>query len=349
VGTVTDTFQSTDGKQHSLDLLYETDIDTATAGWELPGETAFSPHSTGDTAGAPASAPGTIYVAANQAQPPSLTNPVGAMTFATRYSSIRFDDALAPGWDSVLIDYRRTVPAGGSVSIAWSYATETTLSGARRDAAVAEDAMQLPTIGITAPASGGRTVKTPVTVTGTATAGSGVAAVTVNRAAATVSGASWTAHVPLKAGKNTITATITSAGGATKTVSETVTLVVAKVNTSGRASDRSQGLRVLVTPGITLSCPTSRQACTAAERATTLAPASAASANEKKRFVIGKGSFTVPAGQKQKLRFALNRTGLKLVRKLGHLKVTVSVISRVDHGTPTTTTKTITIKPPPKH
>ncbi len=348
VATVTDTYRSTDGKQHSLDLLYETDIDTP-ASWKLPGQSTFTTHNTGDTAGPPASAPGTIYIAHNPAQPPSLTNPVGAMTFGTPYASVRFDNTLFSGTeDSALIEYRRTVPAGGSTTITWSYATGQTLAEAQSDAVQAEDAMAPPAISITTPASGGTTVKTPVSVTGTASAGSGIATVTVNGVAATVSGAGWTAHVPLSAGKNTLTATVTSIGRATKTTSEVVTLAVAKVSTSGRASDKHQGSTVLVTPGMTVSCPAGGHACTAAESATTLAPAAAASAT-KKKFVIGKASFTIPSGKKTKLTFELNRTGLKLLRKLGHLKVTITVVSRDDHGTPITTTKTITIKPPRKH
>ncbi len=351
VDTVTDTYRSTDSKQHSLDLRYETDINTP-ASWKLPGQSTFTAHNTGDSAGAPASAPGTIYVGHDPAQPPTLTNPVGAMTFDTPYASIRFDNTLwssgsAPE-DSALIEYRRSVPAGGSTTITWSYATGQTLAEVHRDAVVAEDAMSPPAISITSPAPGGTTVKTPVSVRGTASAGSGIASVTVNGVRAAVSGGGWTAHVPLAPGKDTLTATVTSVGGATKTTSEVVTLAVAKVNTSGRASDKHHGSTVLVTPGVTLSCPAGGHACTAAESATTLAPVSAASAKTK-RFVIGKANFTVPAGHKKQLRFGLNHTGLTLLRNLGHLKATIAVISRVDHGTPTTTTKTITIKPPRKH
>ncbi len=348
VATVTDTYRSTDAKPHSLDLLYETDIDTP-ASWKLPGQSTFTTHNTGDTAGPPANAPGTIYVTHNPAQPASLANPVGAMTFGTPYASVRFDNTVFSGTaDSALIEYRRSVPAGGSTTITWNYATGQTLSEAQHDAVQAEDAMAPPAISITTPASGGSTVKTPVSVTGTASAGSGIATVTVNGVAATVSGAGWTAHVPLSAGKNTLTATVTSIGRATKTTSEVVTLAVAKVSTSGRASDKHQGSTVLVIAGVTVSCPAGGHPCTAAESATTLAPATAASANTKK-FAIGKASFTIPSGKKTKLTFKLNRTGLKLLRKLGHLKVTITVVSRDDHGTPITTTKTITIKPPRKH
>ena len=146
IATVTDTYSSTDGKAHALDLDYETDLydtnlsGTTTGGWELPGETSFTAHSTGDTAGPPPSAPGTIYAIYDTGEAPSLLNPVAAMSFAGAYNSITFDSTLWGEEDSALIDYQRTLPAGGSVTIQWSYATEASLSQAQADAAAAQAA-----------------------------------------------------------------------------------------------------------------------------------------------------------------------------------------------------------------
>ena len=61
VQTVTDTYSSTDGAAHALDLQYETDLANPNAGWELPGQSSFAQHSTGDTGPAPSAAPGTVY------------------------------------------------------------------------------------------------------------------------------------------------------------------------------------------------------------------------------------------------------------------------------------------------
>lgn len=138
IATVTDTYSSTDGRTHALDLEYETDLYGTAGGWELPGQTSFAAQSTGETAGAPPSAPGTIYAIYDTTQAPSLTNPVAAMTFASPYNAITFDNTLWGDQNSALIDYQRTVPACGSVTIQWTYATEASLAQAQADASAAQ-------------------------------------------------------------------------------------------------------------------------------------------------------------------------------------------------------------------
>jgi hypothetical protein len=141
VQTVSDTYKSTDGKAHSLNLLYEDDLDNASAGWELPGQSSFHHHNTGGKS-ASSSAPGTVYVIEMIGKKPSLANPVGALTFGSRYRSVRFDNTLwstyvTGGEQSALFAYTRKVPAGGSVTITWSYATGTSLAEVHRYASAA--------------------------------------------------------------------------------------------------------------------------------------------------------------------------------------------------------------------
>jgi hypothetical protein len=245
IATVTDTYSSTDGKQHALDLEYETDLDATAAGWELPGQSTFSAHSTGDTGPAPAAGPGTAYAIEDTADAPALTNPVGAETFATPYNSVTFDNTLwsKDGEVSAQFDYQRTVPAGGSVTIAWSYAIGSTLAAVRSDAAAAQDGFEPPAITISAPAHSATETRTPVTVTGTATAGSGVKSVTVNGVTASVSGGSFNASVPVSHGPNTITARVTSDAGNSATASVTVNYPTPAVEPVA-----PKALKVAVTP-----------------------------------------------------------------------------------------------------
>jgi hypothetical protein len=223
VTTQVDTISSTDGAAHTVDLLYETDLGS-TAGWELPGQSSFTQHSTGDTAGGPGSGPGTIYVINNPGSSPSFNNVIGDMTFATPYTSIRFDNTLSSSQSSALIDYQRTVPAGGCTTIAWSYGTGESQSEVSGYAATAAGSMAAPSVAITAPASGSRVHATSVQVTGTVNAASGIDCVSVNGVGATVSGGTWSATVPLSAGQNTLAVTASSLAGGTTTTSERVTL-----------------------------------------------------------------------------------------------------------------------------
>jgi hypothetical protein len=152
--------------------------------------------------------------------------------------------------------------------------------------------------------------------------------------------------------------TVNAVDRAGNAVSQTVSYTVAAsskpgtptptVHTSGRVFTKALGATVLVHPGIKVSCPAGGRPCTASLTATVIVPASAARATKTKRIVIGRANFTIPAGKSKDLTFKLNRAGAKLLRKLGHLRVKIVVISRVDHNKPITTTKTITIKAPPR-
>ena len=309
VQTVTDTYSSTDGAAHALDLEYETDLNAPTAGWELPGESAFSQHSTGDTAPAASTAPGTVYTIDDTSKAPSLTNPVGAMTFATPYSSVRFDNTLwslyDSGEESALFDYQRTVPAGGSVTITWSYATGATVAEVQGDATAARDAMQAPSVAISSPAGGSTVTSSPVTVTGSASAGSGVKSVTVNGIAATLSGGTWRASVALTGGQNTITATATSDAGNTAKASETVTYTPPVVVTPpvpvaphiSLKSKRFTGKAVLVK----LACAAGGTSCkgkvTLRHTETVVKVKHGKTQRHKVTLVLGSAKYSIIAGQ----------------------------------------------------
>ena len=255
VTTQTDTYTSTDGASHALDLEYETDLFGSVGGWELPGESSFTQRATGATGAAPGSSPGTLYAISNTTQSPGLDDPVGALTFGSPYNALRFDNTLFGGYTSALFDYQRTVPAGGSVTIQWSYAVGASLAEVQGYAAAAQDLLVPPTIAIASPGNGAALTSTPATVTGTATASTGVKGVTVDGVAAAVSAGKFSASVPLTLGSNTIKATVTTNSGATKSASETVSYTgPAPVVTTGGASrigSSTAKVSGTVTPGAT--------------------------------------------------------------------------------------------------
>ncbi|MGB9184303.1 MAG: hypothetical protein WCB67_09565 [Solirubrobacteraceae bacterium] len=118
------------------------------------------------------------------------------------------------------------------------------------------------------------------------------------------------------------------------------------VSTSGSPATKTEGTTMLVDPGIKVSCPQGGSSCSADESASVQVAASAARSKKTKRLVIGQAHFTIPAGKATEIIFKLNSKGTELLRKLKHLRITVTVTSRVAHNKPITTTKTITITAP---
>jgi hypothetical protein len=347
VQTVTDTFTSTDGQSHRLDLIYETDVPAGSPapGWELPGQSSFITPNTGDTGPAP-SAPGTVEVETDPSAGPSFADPVGALTFASPYNSVRFDDSLWSGYDSALFDDQRTIPAGGSTSITWSYATATSVA----DLAGEEDDEQPAVVAIAAPAAGATETSSPVTVTGTASAGSGVKSVTVNGVGATVTGDAWSATIPLTAGHNTITATVTSSAGNTATATTTVTYVppaatpppsTTKEPALSLKSRTFNGKSVLVK----LVCAASGSQCagTIAVRYTE------AVKKHKVTVVVASKRYSIAVGHTATVTAALTPAGKKLLKARGKLAVagTVTVTESGGASKPAATFK-LTLKKPKK-
>jgi hypothetical protein len=345
VATITDTYSSTDGAAHSLDLQYETDLEDSTAGWEFPGQTSFTTPSTTDTTDpGPSTGPGTLYAIDDIAAAPSLTNVVGAATFASPYNSVTFDDTIwGPTYPSALFDYQRMVPAGGSTAITWSYATGTSLAEVQGYAAAAQAEFR-PVVAISSPANGATLTSSPLTVTGSAGGGSGVKSVTVNGVTASVSSGDWSASVPLTDGQNTLTATATSNDGSTATATATVTYAAPARVTLKRK--RFNGKAVLVK----LACAASGSAC--AGKNTVRYTETLVRHHKKRRItlVLASKLYALNHGYTATFSAALNRTGRRLLKAHGKLatKGTVTLTQANGHATTAATFK-LTLKRPAKH
>ena len=348
VATITDTYSSTDGQAHSLDLQYETDLNDSTAGWEFPGQTAFTtPSTTDSTDPGPSTAPGTLYAIDDTASAPSLANVVGAATFAAPYNSVTFDDTIwGPTYPSALFDYQRMVPAGGSTSITWSYATGTSLAEVQGYAAAAQAELRA-VVAITSPANGATVTSSPVTVTGTAGGGSSVKSVTVNGVTATVSGGNWTATVPLTQGQNTLTAMMTTTDGSTATASVLVTYgEPTHVNpphvtlVSKRFNDKAMLVK--------LACASSGSRCrgTIALRYTE----TVVKHHKKHRTIVVVASkrYSIGSGHTATVKAGLSGTGKRLLKAHHKLEVKGTVtVSQFGHAR-TAATFALTLKQPAK-
>jgi hypothetical protein len=212
---VDDTFSSTDGAAHQLDLDWTYQIRDPNGApepsWQFPWTSdEYRPRLTADTIPAPGG-PASIFVRTDHAAPD------GSFRFAQGVAVVD-----APAGTSTFIDetellmpMQRTVPATGAVRIRHAFMVASSRAPLAEFAAKTEDLFGPPAIAITSPAGDvARTTERELDVRGTASDNKGVASVTVNGAAAALApDGTWSARVPLEAGENTIRATARDAAG----------------------------------------------------------------------------------------------------------------------------------------
>jgi hypothetical protein len=262
---IEDAYSSTDGASHTVGLLLENDQffespgspfgATSNISYEFPGQLAFSTHVAGDHVSTSAPAPASILIENNAEPDGSTAGARGAITYGQAPSGpFAFTTSTSQSQGDVVFDApnKIMVPATGSVPIRYAYSTEYRLAAVQQDALTAEDHFQAAMVSFDSPSNGATVTSSPVTVTGSVSAGSGVQSVTVNGVKATVSGGSFSVSVPVTAGANTLTAVMTSNGGANASASENVNFAVAPNATTGTASAitaTSAALAGSVTPG----------------------------------------------------------------------------------------------------
>jgi hypothetical protein len=213
VVTLTDTWSSTDGNSHSLDLLYDDYSGTPAnaQGWQFPGQSGFTQYAAGASPPAPSSAPGSILVHTDVNAPDGdPSQGFGAITFGQAPSALRFATPTELEEHQLL-----TVPAGGSTSLSYVYSIALTQADVSALALTAQDRFQPASVQITSPADATTVSTSTVTLSGIATAGSGITSLLVGGQAVPVTGGTWSAQVPLSPGANTITALGTDGAGAT--------------------------------------------------------------------------------------------------------------------------------------
>ncbi len=222
--TITDTYTSTDGAAHALDVEYDNYSYEDTQVFDFPGSSGFNYYYSGDSVDLPAQAVGTIYT--QDAYYPSAED-------YSRPSSVTYttqpDRAFFHATYAFVLQYRRTIPAGGSTSITHVYNYSTTPEGIRALAGQTQNAASPPAIAITSPANGSASASHDVVVSGTASDDSGAPSVAVNGIATPVQpDGSWSRHLDLPTGGNTITAVATDAAGNTAQAQTTVNVAIAQ-------------------------------------------------------------------------------------------------------------------------
>jgi hypothetical protein len=223
VVTMTDTWSSTDGRSHTLDLLYDDYVGLkalgTTRGYEFPGQSSFSPYTAGTTLPGPGAAPGSILVRTNLAAADGdQSEAVGAITFSSAPAGFAF-----AGNDELEEHQVLQVPAGGSTRLTYIYSTGYSVADVEALALAAQDRIQSPAIAITSPANGATVSAPTVTLSGLAGAGSGIVSLQVGgQPVAVAPGGAWSTVVRLNRGANTITATAIDGAGATAQAQVTI-------------------------------------------------------------------------------------------------------------------------------
>ena len=230
---ITDDFVSTDGAPHRVDFSVSSTFDegvneqypSGTDYFQLPGQSGYSAPNAGDSTEVGSGLPGTIYSYNDTYSDGSdagydaltyFTAPSGPVSFADNYYYYTTPVSTAT------IPFTVNVPAGGSQSLSLAYASEYSQSALAGDLQTEQDLQSAPTVTISSPAAGANVPSAGVTVTGSVSAFTGVKTVSVNGVAATVSGGSFSAAVPLTPGSNAITAVVTTNSGITASATETV-------------------------------------------------------------------------------------------------------------------------------
>ncbi len=325
--TATDTFSSTDGASHTLDLIYFQSIDsTPNASLDFPWwDSGLEPYPAGSfVPAAPAGAPVQIYGATDPTQADGDESVLrGAITLSAPPQGEFFDKS---GAGEFYFAYHATVPAGGSWTLTQAFSTAFTSADVTTLSNNAATAMK-PSVAISTPPSGTKVTAAPATVTGTVTAGGNglPSSALVNGVSTPVSSTGqFGAKVPLAPGANTITASITDPGGLPASAGANVTYSPPPPSSSARIKKISANAKDLL---ITLIC--SSAACTgnvgAVAKLTKVTGKGKHRHSRTVQITVASGRFSVPAGATQIVALKLSSAARGYLRSHVTLRGTASL------------------------
>jgi hypothetical protein len=230
IARVTEQFVDTDGKPHTLDVLFTQAVRSPVAseppGFEFPGQLVFASHRSPESFSLFPPGPGTMYVLADAAAAPAVSNPIGAITYQRPPVSADFITGGGAQIAKFLMHYVARVPARGAVTYRWSFAQAAGLQPLASLVASERDRFFRPTLKVTRPRSGRVVHFSPVRVIGVATDPVGVSLVSVNGQVAVVGAhGRFSAMERLRRGVNRIVVVASNLGGVTRSRRVTVRYV----------------------------------------------------------------------------------------------------------------------------
>lgn len=337
-GTVadqTDVFRSVDGKQHSLNALEDDEIFSPagftghgdTAAFRFPGSPAWQDYAKNATVPLPGGA-NSIYFKVDGKTPDAGdgVNPQGAISYAAAPSGpVRFtvsDENSSGSFDEFVMPYSRTIPAGGSTVLRFSYTQAFGLATAQSSAQAALGRFA-PQLTITSPANGVDSTSPTATVSGTASDSVGVESLTVNgRSVAVGSGGAWSTPVSLKPGANVLTAVLTGEDGDTTARQLTVNLVPHfKLKRSLKATTKAVTFKVSCLGQKGQVCHGLGQVITVEKlkRRKVVGLTTVQGKHHRRVVVLGAKRFSLKVGKTMKITLKLKGATAKLLAQFGHI------------------------------
>ena len=141
VSTVTDTYTSTDGKPHHIDVVYQNTFNGTPPAFAFPWlGGSWNVLGTGFTVPKAPKAPASLLVRRSLAQADNDPNsPVGSLTFKNLPDRLYLLNTSTLG-----LQYARDIPAKGSITLSFSYSRSTSQAQVAQFAAAAEAALTPP-------------------------------------------------------------------------------------------------------------------------------------------------------------------------------------------------------------
>lgn len=206
-----DSWESTDGRSHRVELWYDqlisNDAIGETAGYRFPGEATVRARAAGDSAGKPPARPGTIYVKSRLSAPDGNgTYPPGALTYDTPYDRAQFIDD-GPLQSDFVLQYMRTVTPKRPFRLRHQLSAAFAMNDVAALAHPAEDLFAAPRLSIASPRARAILTSALARVRGISRDNYGVTSLRVaGRAVHVGRGGYWHTRVRLHRGRNTIPA-----------------------------------------------------------------------------------------------------------------------------------------------
>ncbi len=202
-------FASIDGRSHSVDLQFVQKVQASSSdeppGFAFPHQGSFAIHGAPDSFSAFPGGASSIFVVGNPVQSPSISNPIGAITYSRPPTSATFTSEQKAQQATFTMHYAGTIPARNAITYQWALSQSTSLLGVSALEQGERDRFSRPSVAIIQPRRGAVLHEAVVPVAGRVADSVGIKSLTVNgRPVRVGAGGGFITAVRLRPGRNQI-------------------------------------------------------------------------------------------------------------------------------------------------